>query len=77
MNIVIATITPIIEILATLGFIALVVTPIYIFIEKTKMGGRIKAATPWVGWTYEEPVEDPYTNFVIHPSNYIKVPTSR
>lgn len=60
---------PFVEIITIIGFIALVATPIYLFLEKTTMGSRFKDMTPWMGWTgnYEEPE---YTNFTIHPSNY-------
>jgi hypothetical protein len=75
MTIVYAALTPVIQFITIAGFIALVTTPVYIFLEKTNMGARFKDKTQWMGWTGTYKSEDDYTNFVIHPSNYIKVPS--
>lgn len=75
MNLIVAILTPVLEIITIIGFVALVTTPIYLFLEKTNMGARVKDATPWMGWTATYKSEDDYTDFVIHPSNYIKVPS--
>jgi hypothetical protein len=70
-----AILAVLLEFATILAFIALVVTPIYAFLEKTTMGARFKDMTPWMGWTAEETIEDPYAGFKIHRSNFIKSPS--
>lgn len=67
----------VLQFITIIAFLAVTGASIHFFLEKTTMGARVKAATPWMGWTTEDEVEDAYTNFVIHPANYIKVPSSR
>lgn len=66
--------SPVIGTIAFLALCFLIGAPIHLFLSKTEMGARIKNATPWMGW-YED-VDDNYTNFKIHPDNFIKVPSS-
>lgn len=68
-------IDPVIGTLLALAIIAVLCAAIHFFLTKTRMGARIMDKTPWAGWTEEE-IEDQYTNFRIHPSNYIKVPSN-
>lgn len=67
--------SPVIVTAAIIAFCALIGAPLYFFVEKTDMGARFKDMTPWLGWT--EDVNENFTEFVIHPANYIKVPSSR
>lgn len=69
--------SPIVETITIIAFLALVLGAVWLFLEKTQAGARIKAMTPWMGWDFDEQEDERYTNFVIHPSNYIKVPRSR
>lgn len=66
---------PVLGTITFLAVFALLAFLIHIFLSKTTIGMRIKANTSWMGW-YED-INDDYTEFVIHPSNYIKVPSSR
>lgn len=65
---------PAIGTIAIIALCFMIGVPIHLFLEKTNMGARIKNATPFMGW-YEE-VDEDYTNFRIHGSNFIKVPSS-
>jgi hypothetical protein len=65
---------PVIGTAAILALMFVIGALIHVFIQKTEMGARIKDATPWMGW-YND-VDDEYTNFTIHPSNYYRT-TSR
>lgn len=62
------------EFATILAFLAVTGVATWLFLEKTSVGRRFMDMTPWMGWNEEE-TEDEYTNFVIHPSNYIKVPS--
>lgn len=66
---------PVIGTVIIVGLFALLAFAIHIFLEKTEIGQRIKENSPWMGW-YSD-VDDEYTNFKIHPDNFIQVPTSR
>lgn len=65
--------TPVFGTLATIGLFVLMCVAINVLL-KTSVGTRIKNATPWMGWF--EDVDDDYTEFTIHRSNYIRVPSS-
>lgn len=67
--------TPVIGTITIIAVLFVLCASIHLFLTKTKMGVRIKNATPWMGW-YED-VDDNYTNFTIHPSNYTRAPSSR
>ena len=68
---------PFIGTLTILALMAAIGIPLHLFLEKTPAGSRFKAMTPWMEWYDEDEVEAEYTNFRIHPSNYIKVPNHR
>jgi hypothetical protein len=71
-----ALIDPFVGTIAFLAVMGLVMAATYLLIEKTGFGTWLKSKTPWMCWYNEEAVEDEYTNFRIHPSNYIKVPSN-
>lgn len=66
--------SPVIGTTAIIALCFLIGAPIYFLVERTEMGARFKDATPWLGWT-DFAEEDNYTNFTIHRSNYIRVPS--
>lgn len=64
---------PVIGTITIIAVVFVLGASIHSFLEKTTMGARIKNATPWMGWYNDADPE--YTNFAIHPSNYIKAPS--
>lgn len=71
-----AILDPIVATLTIIAFLGACLAVVWFFLEKTRPGAWLKSKTAWMEWYDEEAVEDEYTNFRIHPSNYIKVPTN-
>lgn len=70
--------SPVTETLTILAFLAAIVLVLKVIAKMfPKAVAEFKARTAWMEWDYDEETESPYTEFKIHPSNYIKVPNNR
>jgi hypothetical protein len=67
--------SPVTETLTILAFLAAIVLVMKGIAKMFPNAvATFKAKTAWMEWDYDEETESPYTEFKIHPSNYIKVP---
>lgn len=69
----VAAIAPAVAYAAAIGVFVLMLIALNAFFTKTTIGMRIMDATPWLGWADTEATDE--TEFCIHPSNYIRVPS--
>jgi hypothetical protein len=70
--------SPVTETLTILAFLAAIVLVLKVISKMfPKAVAEFKNRTAWMEWDYDEETESPYTEFKIHPSNYIKVPNNR